>query len=221
MSRFVEMPAAATRMTASELPARIAESETGRSGGLSRMIRSHRWARACMIVPARRPARSSEGFGGIGPAGRIRRCGLPGTSWRASSISASPSNNEVNPTSFDRPKNSWSRGLRRSQPTITTSWPAAAMVYARLQLIVVLPSVAFPLVTSKVLIGSSIDMNWIEVRIDRNASAAGPLGCSAVISRGTRRSVHSVMAGMSPKAGMPGVTLSRSERERILSSIAS
>ena len=127
----------------------------------------------------------------------------------------------MKPTSFEIPKNSCSRGLRRSQPTITTSWPAAAMVYARLQLMVVLPSVAFPLVTRRVRIGSSIDMNWIEVRMLRKASAAGPLGCSAVMSNGTRRSVHSLMAGINPKAGIPGVTRSRSDRERILSSMAS
>ena len=86
---------------------------------------------------------------------------------------------------------------------------------------VVLPSVALALVTSSVLIGSSMAMNWIDVRIERNASAAGPLGCSAVMSSGTRRSVHSVMLGTRPSTGTPEVTFSRSALVLILSSMAS
>ena len=154
-----------------------------------------------MICSVRRPERSSDGFGGMGPAGRILRYGLPGTSRMASSRSTSPSSTEVKPTSLVSPKNSWIRGLRRSQPTRMISWPAAAIVYARSAQTVVLPSAAAGEVMSSDLMGSSSDMNCSDVRSARNASDGGDFGCSAAMSSGVLRSSHSQMSGMSPMAG--------------------
>ena len=100
----------------------------------------------------------------------------PFTRTIAASSVTSPSSTEVNPTVLAIPKNSCSRGRRRSQHTKPTRLPARASATARFDNVAVLPSPALGLVICRVCTGRSRAMNWIAVRSDRKASALGENG---------------------------------------------
>ena len=70
----------------------------------------------------------------------------PFTRTIAASSDASPSSTEVKPTVLAIPKNSCSRGRRRSQHTRPTRWPARPSATARFDSVAVLPSPALGLV---------------------------------------------------------------------------
>ena len=70
----------------------------------------------------------------------------------------------MKPIAFDSPKNSWTRGRRRSQHTMTTRSPAVARATPRLARVVVLPSPASGLVTCRMRMGWLSPTNWMAVR---------------------------------------------------------
>ena len=109
----------------------------------------------------------------------------------------------MKPTSLVRPKNSWIRGLRRSQPDQDDLLAGGGDRVGEVRQTVVLPSAAAGEVMSSDFIGSSRDMNCSDVRSARKASAGGDFGCSAAIRSGVLRSSHSEISGISPIAGRP------------------
>ena len=129
--------------------------------------RSHWLSSSSITLTARFDARSSAGFGASGPDATRPIGRSPRTGWIASDAGASPSNIEVNPTRFVSPKNSCTRGRRRSQHKTMTRWPTRAKVTARFASVVVLPSPAIALVTCTLPIGWSRLRNSTAVRTVR------------------------------------------------------
>src|SRR4051812_16083878 len=84
-------------------------------------------------------AKSSDGFGGTGPDASNDTRSTWGNGWTAADKGTSPKRTELNPTSLLTPKNSWIRGRRRSQHTMTTRWPDRARATPRLAMVVVFP----------------------------------------------------------------------------------
>ena len=130
----------ATISVASTIPLTMSASLTGRTGGLSTITRSE----CCSIEVTTSRARLGRAIRrglvlAVRPRAR-RGSAAPGTGWSASTTQDSPKSTEVKPMSLARPKNSWIRGRRRSQPTIVTFRPAWANATERLANIVVLPS---------------------------------------------------------------------------------
>ena len=186
------------------------ESLTVSSGVLSTMTRSQPSMSFCSRRVMRWEASSSEGFGGGGPAGRIRSrpASVPAsgsTNARASGIS--PTSTPPSPAAPGTWKRHATCGRRRSASTRITSLPARAIARARLVATVVLPSPGAGLVMSTLLISRS---TLKYVRLARSvwkASSAAPSLCSS----------SNALRGTALSSGRP-VSSSSSEGSRILRS---
>ena len=115
----------------------------------------------------------------------------------------------VRPSRSSNPKNWPSRGLRRSQETSTTRWPAWANIAPRLDSVEVLPSAAAGLVTRIVRRSRSCRANCSEVRSDRYASAAGDIGRASDTTSGRSRFFHEVTIGTAASTVAPAELLGR------------
>ena len=114
---------------------------------------------------------SSDGFGGVRPAGSSVRFGIP-VAARASSGCTSPASTSDRPTSPATWKRSCCRGRRRSASTTSTRSPARARARARFEAMVDLPSEGSALVNETTRGGSSTETNLRLVRSARMASPA-------------------------------------------------
>ena len=152
---------------------RSAASVTGRSGGASRSTTAS-WESLSSRAFMRWEPRSSEGLGGIRPAGMTLRWGWPLTNWATSDTGTSPARTWVRPTEPSMSKMRWTTGLRRSVSTRMVRCPEAASICARTAEIVDLPSPGLAEVMTMARGGLSTSTKRRLVRSRRMASAAWP-----------------------------------------------
>ena len=166
--------------TPSACEATIAESVTGRIGGVSTRITSYtsrtEWRKPVIAGVDR----SSDGLAGTGPASMMCRLSRPGAAMMSSisnrpiRISATvrmqsrhcalPTRMFESPGSRSIPKNRWMLGRRMFAPMSRVFCPLCAIVRARLTIVVVLPSCRVGLDTTRTLPERSMRANWMLVR---------------------------------------------------------
>src|SRR5580700_3357861 len=127
---------------------------------------------------------NSAGCGGIGPAGKIHKFGTSVNGIITSSHLSPPLMRVLRPPRDRKPNSLSIPGRRRSASISNTRLPRCANTSAEFALIVVFPSCGKALVTRITLGGAPYDESRIEVRRDRNASAASDFGRAYVMRVG-------------------------------------
>src|SRR5579885_1532553 len=180
-------PARTTRRALPTRPDNTNASVSVPMAGVSKITRSARSSRSRSTAVILSDANSSAGLGGWGPLARIRRFGTmvrrrsPTSSARRCATRSRWSRAVLKPVAVKRVDEfKWKRvlkvGWRRLASTRLTCLPAWATAMARLAAIVLLPSPATELVTTRLLRGSFGLPNSRFVRKARNASLVDAFG---------------------------------------------
>src|ERR1035438_4751288 len=119
---------------------------------------------------------SSDGCGGMGPAGKIHKLGTSGQGSTTSSTLSDPVIRVLRPPRGLMPNSFPTLGRRRSASTSKTRLPRCANTRAEFVLMVVFPSCGIALVTRITFGGAPNDERRIDVRSARYASAASECG---------------------------------------------